>query len=169
MLTGAPFDFAMIVATIDRLGELAPLIEPSVYERIRLFLAATNRPAFETVEILGGTELIVRVLRLKTKLREDCRFETHREYTDLQCVLGGGELIDWAPRDDLKSIGEYDPAHDVSFYETHAPTATLEMKSGLFAVFRGEDAHRPQIALEGFQYVEKFVFKIHNSQFRQHK
>lgn len=164
-----PFDTYMIVDTIDRLADFAPLIQASVYDRIRLFLAATSHPPHGAMETLGGPELLVRVLRLETKVREDCRYETHQEYTDLQCIRGGGELIDWTLQGGLRPVGEYDPTHDVSFYETGEPTATLQMKSGMFVIFRGHDAHRPQIAAPGFQWVDKFVFKIHNSQFRRHQ
>lgn len=153
----------MIIDTFDRISSLSPLVDKAVFDRIQSFLASSIHPPFGAMESLIGTDLMVRVLRLETKLREDCRYETHREYTDLQWITGGGEFIDWTPRDGLTPAGPHDSENDVRFYGTHPPSAILEMRAGMFAVFRGPDAHRPQIKLPGCPVVEKFVFKVHNS------
>lgn len=91
------------------------------------------------------------------------RWETHREYVDLQYIVGGGELIEWTSVRQLAVSGEYDPVKDVQFYAEYDPLLKLVMAPGLFVFFTPTDAHKPQVADETNSFVHKAVVKIHRS------
>lgn len=110
-----------------------------------------------------GDKLFVRMLRPETVSRENMRWETHREYVDLQYIVGGGELIEWTSVRQLAVSGEYDPVKDVQFYAEYDPLLKLVMAPGLFVFFTPTDAHKPQVADETNSFVHKAVVKIHRS------
>ena len=112
---------------------------------------------------LFGDKLFVRVVRRQTAPRGECRWETHREYADLQFILGGGEIIDWSPAKELVAEGTYDEAADVQFYASAEAGVPLPMGGGRFVFLFPCDAHRPMVADGVNDHVHKVVAKIHKS------
>jgi biofilm protein TabA len=102
-------------------------------------------------------------LRLRTVDRETARYESHREFVDVQFILGGGELIDWSYCSCLMPDGEYDDSIDFQFYCDYDSGSTLRVSSGMFLVFFPWDGHRPMISDGASSIVEKSVFKVHRS------
>lgn len=99
--------------------------------------------------------------RYDTKPREDCRYESHRVYVDLQYCLSGGEIIEWCPVRSLRIRHEYNPEKDVTHYHLPAqPEASLVMSAGSFAVFFPEDGHLPKVSDGRNPQVSKLVIKI---------
>jgi biofilm protein TabA len=156
----------MFLDTLDKLNNYAAFFEPATLHHITELLTQRATCQFGTVMELDGKRLYARILRLTTMPRELCRYETHREYADLQCIVGGGELIDWIPRETLTPAGEYDESNDVQFYAPTQAAATMEVADGLFTLFQPTDAHRPQIRIPSADTVEKIVFKVHHSLLR---
>jgi biofilm protein TabA len=155
----------MLLDTHDNLPRYASLfcgVDPSELFRW-LRDCETIDPGTE-VDFLGD-KLFVRMLRPATCSRENMRWETHREYVDLQYIVGGGELIEWAPVSQLATSGGYDPVKDVQFYAEYEPSQTLVMPPGLFVFFTSTDAHKPQVADGTNSFVHKAVVKIHRSLF----
>jgi YhcH/YjgK/YiaL family protein len=75
------------------------------------------------------------------------RLEAHRRYLDIQLVLAGGEIMEWAPLAGLV-IDEDLPARDLTFFRDPAtPPARVAVRPGQAAVFFPEDAHRPGLHL----------------------
>lgn len=71
------------------------------------------------------------------------RWESHRRYADVQCLLRGTEVIGCRPVEGWASALPYDEEKDIQFYpEREGPVLTLQ--SGGFAVFFPRDVHRPQ-------------------------
>lgn len=110
-----------------------------------------------------GDKLFARILRPTTVPSAESRWENHREYVDLQYVVGGGEIIEWSPASDLVSVGAYDADRDVQFYQETSPTQRLVMNNGLLVFFFPDDAHKPQVADGIHSHVHKAVVKIHRS------
>ena len=91
------------------------------------------------------------------RAREGARLEFHRQYTDVQIVLEGTEVIGWKPVADCSSVDEpYDAERDAGFYADE-PLAWIELTPGAFAVFTPDDAHAP---LAGEGTVRKAIVKI---------
>ena len=146
------------------------------FEWLKTVTAAT--PA--GIQQLQGDEVYVNVHGYDTLPREQCRFESHRRYLDLQYCISGGENIDWSLAPGLEPDGAYDVDKDLQFYHppalvssptgpssaSNVPTpdsclltphfSLLFMGPGSFAIFHPSDAHRPK-AQDG---VSRSVFKL---------
>ena len=96
---------------------------------------------------------------------EDCRFESHREFVDIQFLLSGGEVINVVSNEHLEPVGEYDSSKDVQFlkHPVDLPVSSLRMNCQYYAVFFPEDAHCPQIEDGEHTFSQKAVFKVHKS------
>lgn len=95
-----------------------------------------------------------------TKPLEDCKFEAHKKYIDIQFLLSGEEKIETAFTDELKITEPYDENRDVMFLADTDYKAVLPLKKGYFALFSPTDAHKPQIAFSEPEKVKKIVVKI---------
>lgn len=115
---------------------------------------------------IEGDRIFVNVHGYETLPREQCRFESHRKYIDIQYCLEGGELIDieWASY--LTPDGPFDHEKDLQFYQNQPQPeqqeggTVLRMTPGDFAIFLPEDAHRPRVGDGRHPSVRKLVVKI---------
>jgi YhcH/YjgK/YiaL family protein len=105
---------------------------------------------------LQGEDVYVNVHGYDTLPREQCRYESHRRYVDLQYCIRGGELIDWQLGSTLKPAGPFDEPKDLQFYELGTSLTQIQMVPGSFAIFFPSDAHLPK-RNDGIQ---KSVFKL---------
>jgi biofilm protein TabA len=115
---------------------------------------------------LQADEIYVNVHGYDTLPREQCRFESHQRYLDLQYCISGGEVIDWSLASGLEPAGTYDTEKDLQFYRspaartTGSPVCALPMATGSFAIFHPSDAHRPKVQDGVNRAVFKLVVKI---------
>lgn len=109
---------------------------------------------------LRGDLMFVNVMAYNSERRENCRFESHRRYIDLQYTIEGLEGIDYKNGGDLEDEGAYDAEKDLLFHLPSEPTCTLPITGGRFCVFFPEDAHRPKVALNEPSPLRKLVVKI---------
>lgn len=116
---------------------------------------------------LDGDDVCVNVHGYETLPADQCRFESHRRYVDLQYCIRGGELIDWQRSDTLKPAGPFDEPKDLQFYEPGDSLTTVQMIPGSFAIFYPVDAHRPKRADGRNSSVDKLVIKIALERLRQ--
>lgn len=92
--------------------------------------------------------------------RTEGPYEVHRKYADLQLMVRGGEIIEWALLDDMTNGNEYNEEGDCQLFEC-APASAIGMKllPGRFAILYPQDAHKPLIRIEA-DSVRKIIFKI---------
>lgn len=110
---------------------------------------------------LKGDDMFVNVHGYDTKPRENCRYESHRRYVDLQYCISGGEIVDWQPTALLQATDDYNATKDVVHYAIPATAgAELRMTARRFAIFFPCDGHMPKIADGAQSRVEKLVIKI---------
>lgn len=119
----------------------------------------------EKVEF-AGDKLFAKVLQLDTGSRDAFQWETHREYVDLQYILGGGEIIEWAPATKLVADVSYDAATDLQYYLPAPADVSLVMADGLFTFLFPSDAHKPLVSNGTDRHVRKVIAKIHHSLLR---
>ena len=105
-------------------------------------------------------DLIFGMVQAYTTLpREQCRFESHREYVDLQYTIQGEEIIDWIDRDSLFPESHFE--NDVQFWKSpEGPCTALLQTPGRLAIFYPADAHRPKVTARDAGVVKKVVIKI---------
>lgn len=109
---------------------------------------------------LAGRDLYAGVNAYATEPTEARRFESHRQYIDVQMVLAGAERMDVAPRDALEILEPYDAERDVAFHAAPQQFASVPLTPGMFAILWPDDAHRPNCNLAGPADVTKCVVKI---------
>jgi YhcH/YjgK/YiaL family protein len=87
--------------------------------------------------------------------------ETHRRFTDLQLILAGREMIQWAPMTGLEMAIPCDDEKDLAFWKD-APSTDLVLGPGQFAIFLPDDAHKPNCSIDPGTPVamKKLVVKI---------
>ena len=119
-------------------------------------------PAGERVDF-AGDKLFAKTLRQDTGARDAFKWETHREYIDLQYIVGGGEVIEWAPAAKLVPDGAYDAKTDFQFYAPAGADVLLPMTDGLFVFLFPTDGHKPLVSNGGDRHVHKIIAKIHRS------
>lgn len=94
-----------------------------------------------------------------TKPTENCKFEAHKKYIDIQMLLEGSEELDYISVDSLNISEAYDKQRDVIFFQNPEKIPdTLQLKPFKFALIYPHEAHRPQMG-DG-QKVKKVVVKI---------
>lgn len=98
----------------------------------------------------------------ETKFVENCKFEAHKKYIDIQMLLEGEEELDYMPVEGLEISEVYDKNRDVMFFEnSDKKPDILKLKPFKFALIYPHEAHRPQMnAGSTSQKVKKVVVKI---------
>ena len=92
---------------------------------------------------------------------EDCPFEAHRKYFDIQYVAEGEEVFGYEPLDNLTPAMEYDKERDLIFYEEPDQSSSIVLKAGDFAIVPPEDGHAPRrMTKNGACQVKKIVVKV---------
>jgi len=109
-----------------------------------------------------GNGIYANVDIYNTKSAENCYFESHRKYIDIQIVLSGKERLDYTDIKNLKVKEEYDENRDIMFYyNPHYPKNTIQLLPGKFALLYPHEAHKPQLQYENVsEHVKKVVIKI---------
>lgn len=107
---------------------------------------------------VDGDALFINACSYETRAFEDCRFEAHRRYIDVQMVLEGEERID------VQFVGAleaepFDEEADNMFLDGEA-AASVVMTPGTFVACFPDDGHKPGIAVNGPCSVKKAVFKV---------
>lgn len=89
---------------------------------------------------------------------EDVKWESHRKYIDLQYVISGKVKIGVAPITKAVVTKPYDESHDAANYNVEGKYLTATPKQ--FFLFFPQDAHRPDIKVDGADSLKKLVIKI---------
>src|SRR4051812_31174526 len=83
-----------------------------------------------------GDDMFVSVQEYATLPVEQCAFESHRKFIDIQYTIEGAEAIDWCAQSSLRPAGEFDVQKDLQWWVTPAdPVTRLVNQRGQFAIF----------------------------------
>ena len=116
-----------------------------------------SRPEIE----LRGRDLFVRIMRYIPQPASQNKFETHQIYADIQVLIQGRELMQYARYQDLKALTEYDVKNDYRFYMAEKDVSGLDVHAGEFVVFFPGEAHRPSCQPPDYAKENlKLVFKV---------
>ena len=144
---------------IDRLANPAPLFQlPARLARALEYLRATD---LMSVAIgrhdLDGDRLFALVQEYTTRAADNCVWEAHRKYIDVQFVAAGVERMGYANLAQMRVRDAYDAARDVAFFEPGESFVTIP--AGTFAIFGPEDVHSPGHTAGAACLVRKVVIK----------
>lgn len=106
---------------------------------------------------IDGDEVFALVQEYDTRSADECRWEAHYTYTDIQYVVEGSEKMGWNTLDGVVKT-EDRPEDDVYFFDAEGDHFVVH--AGQFAVFTPQDAHRPGVAVDGSAPIKKVVVKV---------
>ena len=114
--------------------------------------------AFEKIEIDDNNFALEQVYDSKEK--DNCFFESHRHYVDVQFVVEGEEIIEVANSDILIVSFPYNEQMDLIKYEDATQASQIVLKKGDVAIFYPQDAHMPCVKVVDSIKVLKTVVKV---------
>ena len=135
---------------------LEKVLTPNSTENSRLLNLAIN--AFEKVDLNEENFALEQIYN--SKERNECFFESHRQYIDVQFILEGEEIIEVCNIDDMIIDMSYNKDMDLLKYQTTDKVSIIRLTKGDVAIFYPEDVHMPCIASNGNQKVIKTVVKV---------
>ena len=146
----------MIIDTLANLDFFKGLNE-QLYKGLK-FLKETDVTALPVGRYeIDGDAVFALVQAYETHLPEECRWEAHYTYTDIQYVVEGSERMGWKTLDGVVKT-EDRPEDDVYFFESDGDHFVLH--AGQFAVFTPQDGHRPGLAVDRPAPIKKIVVKV---------
>lgn len=108
---------------------------------------------------IHGDNAFALVQQIETKPVDECVFESHKEYIDIQYILADDEAIGYSQIGKLDPANDYDESKDVRIY-TGAGNM-IALGAGEFAVFFPQDGHMPGICpAGGYGVSKKVVLKV---------
>lgn len=125
------------------------------------FLRTTDFARMEPGKIeIDGDRVFAEVQEYTTKKAEECRFETHRKYFDIQYVAEGEEYFGYIPASELEKDTGYDEEKDLEFYKEPDSPGWIHLRKGDFAIVSPEDGHKPRCIGDAPCKVKKIVVKV---------
>lgn len=147
----------MILDRLDTFGAV-DVAAPGVVRAIE-FLRERFTPTLADGRYeLDGDRLFALVQRYETRLFDDCVWEAHRRYLDVQFVAAGVERMGVAHISRMHEVQPYSPERDVTLFHGDGDFFTVE--AGGLAVFFPHDVHMPQLAAGAKALVHKVVVKV---------
>ena len=96
-----------------------------------------------------------------SKLPEDCPFESHRRFIDIQYLVKGEEMIYISDIDKLTPSVPYNREKDVTFYYDNECNHQMHLRAGDYCIFYPQNGHKASVRIgDKGCYIKKVVFKI---------
>jgi YhcH/YjgK/YiaL family protein len=110
---------------------------------------------------IDGEEIYAFVQQHATKPVAEKLLEVHRRYIDIQYMVRGREIIQWAPLADLRECTmAFDPKVDAALYKCTPDMVPVPLLPGQFTILFPEDGHAPSCAWGDPAEVRKVVVKV---------
>ena len=133
-------------------------------ERFRAAYAFLNRSDLAELPLgrvdIDGDDVFANVQEYETVPASEKQMEAHRRYYDVQYVVEGEELMEYAPLAGLEEAQPFDEQSDFGLYVGPARPSGIVLRAGDTAVLAPEDAHKPGCAADEPGRVRKIVVKV---------
>lgn len=109
---------------------------------------------------IDGENVYANVMTYTTLPWEEAKYEAHENYTDIQYVVTGSEVITYAPVDSLNVSVPYNPQKDAVLFDNANPGLKVVVNEDEFMIFNPWDGHKPKALNQSACEVKKIVVKI---------
>lgn len=109
---------------------------------------------------IDGKNVYANVMEYDTLPWEEASYEAHKDYTDIQYIIEGSEVMTYAPVDQLTASTPYNEAKDVIKFDNSVAGLRVVVHGGEFMIFNPWDGHKPKAADGEPSHVKKIVVKI---------
>ena len=147
----------MIYDKLDNIDVYKGLSE-DLYEGLAFLRQATPDIANGVYQLNPRVKAIVS--EYETRTENECGFEAHRRFIDIQCTLRGIEKVCCHPIEKLTETTPYNEENDAALYSADVQSQEMVIGDGYFAVFFPQDGHMPQLCLGQPMPVKKVVVKV---------
>ena len=107
---------------------------------------------------VDGDDLFVLIVKAKGKGSANAQLEVHRDYIDIQYVIGGKDTFGFAHLSQCTApVAPFDTEKDIQFFTDH-PVSYIEVVPGSFLIAFPQDAHAPMANDEPF--IHKAIVKV---------
>ena len=110
--------------------------------------------------VIDGDNVFANVVEYTTIPWEEAKFEAHENYTDIQYVIQGSEVMSFAPVSQLNVSVPYNPEKDVMFFDNANPWLQAAVHAGEYMIFNPWDGHKPKAADGEPAPIKKVIVKI---------
>ena len=121
-------------------------------------------PKLNSMSLLQGRneineKIYINYVCSQTQLNENLKFEFHKKYLDIHCLLYGKERILIADTNKLKTTNKYSANEDYGLQEG-IENIDIVMSEETFLVCFPNDSHLPMLAVEQPESVKKAIIKV---------
>lgn len=109
---------------------------------------------------IDGNKVYANVQEYDSMAYDECLFEAHRKYHDIQYIVEGEEEFGYTAVDGLEIKTPYDEATDLMFFEYPNDAGHIVLHKGEFAIASPIDAHQPRVMHNKSCHVKKIVLKV---------
>lgn len=109
---------------------------------------------------LDGENLYISFQSYTTQERENCKYESHKKYIDLQYIIDGEEIIAVTTPGLVSVSTPYSEEKDVMFYDDLVDGQEFYLTKGQYIILDPLDVHMPKIKMNEACKVKKAVAKI---------
>jgi len=131
----------MIVDHIDnwRLYQTAHPLFPVAFECLcKTDWAQVENGRFD----ISGDDVFAIIDRRRGKGIDEAKLEVHRQYIDIQFLVGGSDVMGYLPLLDCRDSEGFDTDQDIGFFQDR-PASWFDLNESCFAIFYPTDAHAP--------------------------
>lgn len=135
-------------------------VHPSLKKAFEALAAIDGNVPDERI-VVDGDNIFINLSTYTNKNVDECLFESHKKYIDIQYVIDGSEKIDVCDTKTVKATDDRLDSDDIAFYENTSVFTDVYLTAGMFVVLFPGEAHRPCVAPDGKGVkVRKAVAKI---------
>ncbi len=110
---------------------------------------------------LDGTDVYAFIQQYTSKPEAESSFEAHKRYIDIQYIVSGVEVMDFADASEMKVKTEYSDEKDVGFFLDSDNAGRIIVREGEYGIFFPWDAHKPGMCKDNKpDTVRKIVVKV---------
>ncbi len=109
---------------------------------------------------VDGDRVFALVQTPTTYPREQARWESHKNYIDIQYMLVGEENIGLQKTDSLTESEPYSAGKDIEFYAENGKGFFPQLVPDSFVICFPTDAHMPLVCAEKSSSIKKAVIKV---------
>lgn len=154
------------MATFGKLETLKKQIDKEAFQKAFKYLENIQDDFLEIknkecIKEMITDEIFVLKQAYYTKSRENCFFESHKKYIDIQFMVKGSEYMDVTNIEDLNIVNDYEEKTDfIKYNGKTTDISSLLIKENELAIFYPKDAHQPCIKTDESELIYKAVIKI---------
>ncbi len=123
-------------------------LHPSFKEAFEALSKIDDSTPDERITV-DGENIFINLGEYVNKNIDECLFESHKKYIDIQYVLKGEEYIDICDEKILEVTNDRLETDDIAFFGNTDKFSRADLTEGIFVVIFPGEAHKPMIAPDG--------------------